>query len=1319
MSKTVCDAPGRFGTAKQAALDFVGNLSTLDRASIIAFSDNVEIRQTMTGDKTALTAAINSMYCSGGKTKLINAVYTGAKQLVNEANTRAVIVFSDGQENASDSAISAAIKFAKQNNISVYSIATNPEVFRDVDTLKQFADSTGGYFTYAQSVAELSRLYVQIQKDVESRYLLCYRSPDTIFDGGTHVVKVGIQTNGKTASDISSWIERRPPTVEVLDTAALFANHSPSTAVQIRAKVTLFKGDTIQSVRLYYRQTCTTATLYKDTAMYLSGRIADTCIYVLALPGVRMVKPGIDFYIIAIDKFKLLGKARNVLNPEFQPYYIPVDNDAPKLFHTPVTCWRMATSVPIEAKVTDSDGVLSAILFYRKSTEGVFTAETMKADTGHIYRATIPASMVTESNIDYYLWATDIYGASTRNPNTWNYVIIINKKPVLHVPPDDTIQAGDTLNLRVWATDAESTPVLAFVNSASYSWITYTDSGKGVGRVILSRKNWKAGVFPFFFSASDGIDTVSDTFFLTINGVNRPPVIDSVYDRTVKEGHLLSFTVKAIDPDGTVPTLAAAGLPEGAHFDTAAGAGVFNWTPGCCNAGRHTIKFSASDGIATTDTSMVIAVIDSNCFRPEIFVSWKDTSVLPMTPLLLTMRAMDGDCTKPRLRAVSLPQGSVFSAPPDSGKASFSWTPGGFGVTSIKFMAYDQVDSTVFAETTVTIRVLGYNITAFLADTNGEGHIDRIDCVWPPDCELLPVLPEIGNAIDSLSIISLSGQRKQLAPWKMVRIDKSTLRIILRENADADLETGWNEANVVLSKEIFTASGYLSVVSQVVDKAGPVIQSARFFPACAANGNREAIKVVMSEQVWVSQTAASQEIINYFIGGSPQPSGGAFEGTSAAQRTVEGRTIIIPVAPGFRVVPFKDSLNAAACGSSKALTDSAVGNCPYPANRRVPVGFEGSVPAAAVLYDGNGEGHLDEIAITWALPFALDTTEPLPKFPFDSLAVVPYGDAARLMLFASDKIRVGQRSLNCELVEIKGAPPQTGWKEAMVSINNQIRVREGFPFVVDSIIDSAGPVLKSAQLHPFTGADKRGGDTLVVDFAEPLRIPKARAFAPADILLLFRKGSTTPDKAAFLGLDSMGLRFVGADSCVQASFVLSPSLIVSPERDSVSLRRHEDSLMRVRDVSQAHNTPHPNSRRVPITLFKGGAVFAADPIENAFACENPFTPGSSRLPPSPCVQSQGPVSSTGTRIEVGLKNGVYAEETGAVGSVEIFDIVGNLIVNSKPMAGCARSLYYYWNGRNDRGMIVSQGLYLARIKVAIAASSVVYSRNVKIGVKHN
>jgi len=119
--------------------------------------------------------------------------------------------------------------------------------------------------------------------------------------------------------------------------------------------------------------------------------------------------------------------------------------------------------------------------------------------------------------------------------------------------------------------------------------------------------------------------------------VDTAPVLHSIGSKFVSESNTLSFTVDASDADGNSLTYSAAGLPEGANFDTATG--EFSWTPATGQAGTYTVTFEVSDGYLTNpepedvtitvDTPNRAPVID--LFEPEDGSSFNESEEIDIS----------------------------------------------------------------------------------------------------------------------------------------------------------------------------------------------------------------------------------------------------------------------------------------------------------------------------------------------------------------------------------------------------------------------------------------------------------------------------------------------------------------------------------------------------------------------------------------------------------------------------------------------------------------------------------------------------------------
>ncbi len=89
----------------------------------------------------------------------------------------------------------------------------------------------------------------------------------------------------------------------------------------------------------------------------------------------------------------------------------------------------------------------------------------------------------------------------------------------------------------------------------------------------------------------------------------QAPEIARISDKKGREGQQLSFVVQANDPDGSVPTISAKGLPAGASFtDGDDGTAIFDWTPDTGQAGEYSVRFVATDGELTDETAISLDI---------------------------------------------------------------------------------------------------------------------------------------------------------------------------------------------------------------------------------------------------------------------------------------------------------------------------------------------------------------------------------------------------------------------------------------------------------------------------------------------------------------------------------------------------------------------------------------------------------------------------------------------------------------------------------------------------------------------------------------
>ena len=193
----------------EAALGFLKTLRDGDRGAVVSFSDNVSIVQPLTGDRTALEAAVKST-AARGATALNNALYISLKEFGRAATQgpdvrrQAIAVLSDGEDTSSLVSFDDVLALARKSGVSVYTIrvqsafasarsAIEPQkrsVSESTYAMKTLAQETGGQAYFPEAITELKHVYGGIAEELSAQYSLGYTPSNPRRDGRFHRVMV-------------------------------------------------------------------------------------------------------------------------------------------------------------------------------------------------------------------------------------------------------------------------------------------------------------------------------------------------------------------------------------------------------------------------------------------------------------------------------------------------------------------------------------------------------------------------------------------------------------------------------------------------------------------------------------------------------------------------------------------------------------------------------------------------------------------------------------------------------------------------------------------------------------------------------------------------------------------------------------------------------------------------------------------------------------------------------------------------------------------------------------------------------------------------
>jgi len=178
---------------KESAKRFLAGLRGGDSVSVLAFNDIVYTLSQRTKDQNARILAIDRMRAWGG-TALYDVVVDALRRLERLTGRRALVVFSDGDDQSSHATLQAAVAHAESSDATIYAIGQGRAVrTRELQAvLTRFATISGGRAFFTEDVSRLDKFFEEILEDLSHQYLISYNYPDVERDGQWHKVRLEV-----------------------------------------------------------------------------------------------------------------------------------------------------------------------------------------------------------------------------------------------------------------------------------------------------------------------------------------------------------------------------------------------------------------------------------------------------------------------------------------------------------------------------------------------------------------------------------------------------------------------------------------------------------------------------------------------------------------------------------------------------------------------------------------------------------------------------------------------------------------------------------------------------------------------------------------------------------------------------------------------------------------------------------------------------------------------------------------------------------------------------------------------------------------------
>ncbi len=213
------------GIEQESCTEFLRSvLRPKDLAFLINFDSDIDLDQDFTSSANQLSHALNKLEINGGasgggipglgggpvpdahprSTALYDAVFLGAdEKLKNEVGRKAMIVFTDGEDEGSHMRIKDAIEAAQKADAICYVILIADRGFygglgySGDASMKKLADETGGrVIEVGNKQDKLRAAFDQIQNELRSQYNIGYTPTDNKLDGSYRKIQIKVKGEG-------------------------------------------------------------------------------------------------------------------------------------------------------------------------------------------------------------------------------------------------------------------------------------------------------------------------------------------------------------------------------------------------------------------------------------------------------------------------------------------------------------------------------------------------------------------------------------------------------------------------------------------------------------------------------------------------------------------------------------------------------------------------------------------------------------------------------------------------------------------------------------------------------------------------------------------------------------------------------------------------------------------------------------------------------------------------------------------------------------------------------------------------------------------
>jgi Ca-activated chloride channel family protein len=182
---------------KAAVKEFLGAVPARDQVTLIGFNDSIFALTRRNMNPSDRMKAVDRL-APWGATALYDVILRGVDMLGKQPGRRAIVVFSDGEDQGSHASITDVERRLQASDVTLYMIAQGRgvEVAALKTVMQRLVEPTGGRALFSDSIDQLHGAFADLLEELSNQYLLGYESSNTRRDDTFR--KINVQVDGQS-----------------------------------------------------------------------------------------------------------------------------------------------------------------------------------------------------------------------------------------------------------------------------------------------------------------------------------------------------------------------------------------------------------------------------------------------------------------------------------------------------------------------------------------------------------------------------------------------------------------------------------------------------------------------------------------------------------------------------------------------------------------------------------------------------------------------------------------------------------------------------------------------------------------------------------------------------------------------------------------------------------------------------------------------------------------------------------------------------------------------------------------------------------------